>query len=141
MPRNMSFKSFTNNERVSFDPTDIKAFERLHTREVLQGENELMLAILKNAVEYFQKYLFAKSGMGQKLFQEAEEWFLEKNCCELFSFESICATLGLHPDYIRQGLMFWKEARFKEHSLRRGSRKKLVKIRVGHTSLRFSKTA
>jgi hypothetical protein len=141
VPRNLISESFANNERVSFDPTDTRAFEKLHAREVLQGENALMLAILENAVEYFQKYILAQNGMGQKLFQEAEEWFLEKNCDELFSFESVCETLELHPDYIRQGLMSWKEARRKEHALqeRRGGRK--AKTRIAHTSLRFSKTA
>ena len=29
-----------------------------------------------------------------KLFHEAEEWFLEKNSDQLFSFEYICETLG-----------------------------------------------
>jgi len=143
VPRNLISESFTNNERVSFDPTDIRAFERLHARQILQGENALMLAILENAVEYFQKYVLAQKGMGQKLFQEAEEWFLDKNCDELFSFESICEIFGLHPGYIRHGLMSWKEARRMEHSFqgRRGGRKKLAKTRVAHTSLRFSRTA
>jgi len=101
-----------------------------------------MLAILENAVEYFQKYVLAQKGMGQKLFQEAEEWFLDKNCDELFSFESICEIFGLHPDYIRHGLMSWKGARRKEHSLleRRWGRQKLAKARVAHTSLRFSRS-
>jgi len=142
VPRNLISESFTNNERVSFDPPDIRAFERLHARQILQGENALMLAILENAVEYFQKYVLAQNGMGQKLFQEAEEWFLDKNCDELFSFESICEIFGLHPDYIRHGLMSWKGARRKEHSLleRRWGRQKLAKARVAHTSLRFSRS-
>jgi len=143
VPRKFVSEFFTNNERVSFDPTDTRAFERLHTREVLEGENALMLAILENAVEYFQKYVLARNPRGKQLFQEAEEWFLEKNCAELFSFESICETLELHPDYIRQGLMSWMETRRKEHSFQAGraSQKKLAKTRVSPTSLRFSKTA
>jgi hypothetical protein len=116
MPRNLISESFTSNGG-SFDPTDIGSFERLHTREVLQGEGALMLAILENAVEYFQKYLFAQNEIGRKLFQEAEEWLLEKNADHFLSFESICETLELHPDYIREGLMSWKERRRKEHSL------------------------
>ena len=70
MPRNLISESFTNNERVSFDPTDIRAFERLHARQILQGENALMLAILENAVEYFQKYLFAQSRMDKSYFKK-----------------------------------------------------------------------
>ena len=119
MPRNLISESFTSNGG-SFDPTDIGAFERLHTREVLQGEGALMLAILENAVEYFQKYLFAQNEIGRKLFKEAEEWLLEKNADHFLSFESICETLELHPDYIREGLMSWKERRRKEHSLQAG---------------------
>ena len=102
-----------------------------------------MLAILENAVEYFQKYLFAQNDIGRKLFQEAEEWFLEKNADLFFSFESICETLELHPDYIREGLMSWKEKTRKEYSFQasRPSQKKCAKTRVSATSLRFPKTA
>ena len=98
---------------------------------------------LASAIQHFQKYVLSKDEKGKKLFQETEEWFLERDSDQLFSFEFVCETLELHPDYIRQGLMSWKEARRKEHSVegRRGGRKKLVKTRVAHTSLRFSRTA
>ena len=76
-----------------------------------------MLAVLESAVEDFQKYVLARKPRGKKLFQEAEEWFLEKDSDELFSFENICETLRLHPDYIRQGLMGWKEAKLKTLSV------------------------
>lgn len=68
-----------------------------------------MLAVLENAVEYFQKYILARKPSRKQLFQEAEEWFLDKDSEELFSFESICETLGLHPDHIRKDLLVWKE--------------------------------
>jgi len=94
-----------------------------------------MLAILENAVEYFQKYIFAQNDIGRKLFQEAEEWFLEKNADLFFSFESICETLELHPDYIREGLMSWKEKTLKGYFFQasRPSQKKLAKTRVSAT--------
>ena len=76
-----------------------------------------MLAVLESAVEDFQKYVLARKASGKMLFQEAEEWFLERDSEGLFSFENICETLRLHPDYIRQGLMVWKEARLKTHSV------------------------
>ena len=134
MLRNLISESSASNGG-SFDPTDIGAFERLHTREVLQGEGALMLAILENAVEYFQKYLIAQNDIGRKLFQEAEEWFLEKNADLFFSFESICETLELHPDYIREGLMSWKEKTLKGYFFQasRPSQKKLAKTRVSAT--------
>jgi hypothetical protein len=79
-----------------------------------------MLAVLESAVEDFQTYVLARNASGKKLFQQAEEWFLEKDSEELFSFGSICETLGLHPDYIRKGLLVWKEAKLKTPSVEVG---------------------
>ena len=81
--------------------------------------------------------------MGKQLFQEAEEWFLDKDGEVLFSFESICETLGLHPDQIRKGLLMWKEAKLKLSSIdaQRAGRPKLMRSRVNHPSIRLSKTA
>jgi hypothetical protein len=102
-----------------------------------------MLAVLESAVEDFQKYVLARNPSGKKLFQQAEEWFLEKNSDEFFSFESICETLALHPDHIRKRLMVWKEARLKTLSVEgpRQSRTKLHGARIRHPSARLSKTA
>ena len=102
-----------------------------------------MFAVLESAVEDFQKYFFARNRGTKKLFQETEEWLLEKDSDELFSFENICETLQLHPDYIRQGLMVWKEARLKTLLVEgyRQGRTKLHSNRIRHPSARLSKTA
>lgn len=106
------------------DPLDSEIIERLSKKNVREGEERLMLAVLASAIEYFQKYVRSKDENGRKLFREAEEWFLEKDSDQLFSFEYICETLGLHPDYVRQGLQSWKEAKRNELSVERhrGSR-------------------
>src|SRR4029077_13174481 len=96
---------------ISVDPADTGVIEQLFKKTLREGEERLMLAVLESAVEDFQKYVLARKPRGKKLFQEAEEWFLEKNSDELFSFENICDTLQLHPDYIRKGLLRWKEAK------------------------------
>jgi hypothetical protein len=59
--------------------------------------------VLESAVEYFQKYVLSRNLSDKKLFQEAEDWFLEKDNRALFSFESICQTLELHPEPIWKG--------------------------------------
>jgi hypothetical protein len=103
-----------------------------------------MLAVLESAVEDFQTYVLARHPGGKKLFQQAEEWFLEKDGSgALFSFESICETLQLHPDYIRQGLLLWKETRLKTSSAddQLAGRPKLAKSRIMHRAVRLSKTA
>ena len=128
---------------ISSDPLDNEIIERLFKKDIREGEEKLLLAVLSDAIEEFQKHVLSKDERGKKLSREVEEWFLEKDSDCLFSFEYICETLELHPDYIRQGLMSWKKAKLREHFLqgRREGRKKLVKTRVAHTSLRFSRTA
>ena len=128
---------------ISSDPLDNEIIEVLFKKDIREGEEKLMLAVLSDAIEQFQKHVLSKDERGKKLFRKVEEWFLEKDGDYVFSFENICETLELHPDYIRQGLMSWKEARRREHSLQtgRGGRKKSVKTQVAYTSLRFSRTA
>jgi hypothetical protein len=99
-----------NNGRILFDPTDTALVERLLKKKSREKEEALVLAILSDAIECYQKYLFAKDYKGRKLFQEAEAWILERNSDWLFSFDNVCELLCLQPDYIRQGLLCWKEA-------------------------------
>lgn len=103
---------------ASFDPVDGGVIERLYKKQIREGEEALMLAVLDSAVECFQKYVLAQREREKRLFREAEEWILEKNSDWFFSFENICETLELYPDYIRQGLLCWKEAKLKCHSAR-----------------------
>src|SRR5262245_2706823 len=96
---------------VSIDPINEEIIQGVYKKSIREGEERLMLAVLENAVEYFQKYVLARKPSGKQLFREAEEWFLDKDGEALYSFENICETLGLHPDPIRKGLMVWKEAK------------------------------
>ena len=45
----------------------------------LDRERLLMLAVLEDAVDCYQKYAITKEPRGQQLFVEAEEWALSKN--------------------------------------------------------------
>ena len=136
-------KAFGTDGWFSFDPADIGFIEAIYKKTIREGEERLMLAVLESAVEYFQKYVLARNPRGKQLFQEAEEWFLEKDSDELFSFESICETLGLHPDHIRKGLMVWKDSKLKLGSVAAqiAGRPKLAKNRVKYPSIKLSKTA
>jgi hypothetical protein len=116
--------------------------EAVYKKNIREGEERLILAVLESAVEDFQKYVLARNIRGKKLFQEAEEWFLDNDSEEAFSFKSICETLGLHPDHIRKGLV-WKEARLKTPSVEvhRQRRTKPRATRTRHVSVGLSKTA
>jgi hypothetical protein len=82
----------------------------------LEPEKKLMLAVLEDAIACFQKYIFSRDGKGKGLFQEAEEWIQEKNGESIFSFANVCDSLGFDPDYLRQGMARWKEAKLAERT-------------------------
>src|SRR4030095_5232541 len=144
MPRKVTYEqALVSHCWVALDPADTGVIEKLFKKDIREGEERLMLAVLENAVEYFQKYVLARKPRGKQLFQEAEEWFLDKDGEAVYSFESICETLGLHPDHIRKGLMVWKEAKLQLAYVdpQHASCPKLARGRVKHPSIRLSKTA
>ncbi len=88
--------------------------DSLHKRTRREAEEALILAVLEDAVDCFQKYLTARDRRGATLFREAEEWILGEDPDWPFSFEQICETLGIDPNYLRQELMRWKEKKLAE---------------------------
>lgn len=84
-------------------------FNTLHRKDGLGPEKTLMLAVLEDAIFCFQKYLFAQDKGERRLFREAQDWILEEDKEEPFSFETICEVLGIVPNYLRQGLLRWKQ--------------------------------
>jgi len=108
-------------ERVTslFQPDTLLPEQYLETfrrRFYLEPEKKLMLAVLEDAIACFQKYIFARDGKGKMVFQEAEEWVQERGGDWLFSFANVCETLGFDPEYLRQGIMQWKEQRLAERT-------------------------
>lgn len=84
-------------------------FATTKRKDHLEPEKKLLLAVLEDAIWCFQHCLLARDKKRRGLFNEAEEWMIEENSDSLFSFESICEVLGLNPQYVREGLMRWKE--------------------------------
>ena len=95
-----------------FQPDTLLPEEYLDTyrrKTYLEPEKRLMMAVLVDAVHCFQKYVSAQRPREKALFQEVEEWIIDKGSDWFFSFENICESLALDPDYLRKGLMQWKE--------------------------------
>ncbi|MGE0681979.1 MAG: hypothetical protein AB7P69_13905 [Candidatus Binatia bacterium] len=84
-------------------------FASLKQRSQACGERRLMAAILEDAIDCFQKYLWAKDNRSRNLRLEAESWFLSDDDSWPFSFINVCHALDLEPGFIRRGLMIWKE--------------------------------
>jgi hypothetical protein len=109
-----------NSALALIEPTDSGTVDSLFKRSIREGEQRLMLAVLENALEDFQKYVLATDKRGKELFQEAEEWIFETDSPSFYSFENICEHLQLAPDYVRRGFIRWKAAKL-EAELKRTS--------------------
>jgi hypothetical protein len=72
-----------------------------------EPEQVLLLAVLKDGIETFQRLLNAKTTAGKRQFRETEEWIWSDESDRVFSFIHVCEMLGLDPDYLRRGLRIW----------------------------------
>ena len=74
-----------------------------------QPECQLLWAVLEEAISTYIKYSTAKNRRGQRLFHEAEDWLFQDNYTWLCSFMNICSILDVEPNYLRNGLLHWRE--------------------------------
>lgn len=77
-------------------------------------EKKLMLAVLDDAILCYRKYRSANKGKERRLFREAQEWIFDEQDDRIFSFESVCACLGIDPGWIRKGLNQCKKQKLVE---------------------------
>jgi hypothetical protein len=101
-------------ERLSelFEPDillPIQYFAALKRKRFSCGEHRLLVAILQDAIECFQKHLHARDSKRRQLYVEAEAWIGAEEDDGTFSFENVCDLLGMNPDYLRQGLLAWRD--------------------------------
>lgn len=87
----------------------LQYFERMRRNASPEGEKKLLLAVLADAVGCFQKYSLAYDKKGRARFEDAEHWIMDESDDGVFSFNAVCELLEIDPDYLRRGLLKWKE--------------------------------
>lgn len=90
-------------ERIlpSIDPT---LFISDRSGRPASAEHRLMVAVLKDAVQTYQKYL--RQGAQPTIWLEARDWFLGRLDNDgVFSFKSVCEELGIEPSYFLRRLL------------------------------------
>lgn len=107
-------KSFGTEDRLSplFQPDTLisdEYFANYRRRIPLEPEKTLLLAVLEDGVRTFQDNIFAETGKKRVLLDEAREWLFTDGFEHVFSFNSVCTSLGIDPGYIRRGLKRWEE--------------------------------
>lgn len=107
-------KSFGAEDRLSplFQPDTLMSdeyFANYRRRIPLEPEKTLLLAVLEDGVRTFQDNIYAETGKKRVLLDEAREWLFSDGFEHVFSFNSVCSSLGIDPGYIRRGLKRWEE--------------------------------
>jgi len=105
--------ALTAEERIAslFQPDMLLSAQYFETlrRTHFEPEKRLMLALLEDAINCYQDNLISRSGKKKRLFEDTEQWVLRTDGDWIFSFDNVCDALGLNPEYVRQGLLRWKE--------------------------------
>jgi hypothetical protein len=95
----------------------IQYFAALKRKRFSSGEHRLLIAIMQDAVECFQKHIHARDSKRRQLYVDAESWISSDDYSGTFSFNNVCDLLGMSPEYLRQGLIDWRD---RERTRRRG---------------------
>ena len=75
-------------------------------------ERRLMIAVLEDAVSCLAKDPRRIPRQQRKSYEEAYRWINSSDSAEwVFSFTSVCETLGFDPGYLRRGLNTWAALR------------------------------
>ena len=86
-------------------------FARVYRSRPLSPERELMVAVLEEALADYQRCWKARDKKAMERFADAQAWVLESDSEWIFSFINCCEALGIEPDYLRQGLLRWNQAK------------------------------
>jgi hypothetical protein len=87
----------------------VQYFEILRRKVPIEPEIRLMWAILEDAIDSYRKHHSAQRGKPNGRLDEVESWIFDRGTDWLYSFDNICETLGINPQYLRGGLRRWKE--------------------------------
>ena len=80
-------------------------YDRVHRDDhQTRAVKRLMLAVLSDAVRCFRTYNNAPDCTGRLRFAETEAWFLDDKAEGPFAFVTICESLGIEPNCMREGI-------------------------------------
>jgi len=75
------------------------------------GTKQLMLAVLVDALHCLRTRAQGRIAIQRRSLAEAEAWIADRKGQGPFAFETICETLEINPDWLREGLREWRKQR------------------------------
>jgi hypothetical protein len=80
-------------------------YDRVHREDrETRAVKRLMLAVLSDAVRCFLAYADARDPAGRLRFAEVQAWILDHKAEGPFAFVTICESLGIEPNCLRNGI-------------------------------------
>jgi hypothetical protein len=109
----------------------------------LSGEQRLMLALLTDALNVYQKGALSRLTRQRRLFVDAERWIMADSADRnAFSFATVCDALGINPHLLRRRVIDWKHTVSGEHRRNALSRLRLkITPRERYTRSRINSPA
>ena len=93
----------------------------------LSGEQRLMLALLTDALNVYQKGALSRLTRPRRLYVDAERWILaERAESNTFSFTTVCDSLGINSELLRRRIIDWKHT----VSRNRGNSSSRLRLRI-----------
>jgi hypothetical protein len=75
----------------------------------LTGEQRLMLALLTDAINVYQKGALSRMTNARRLYVDAEQWILaDKTVGSALSFNTVCEAIGINAPVLRRRIIDWK---------------------------------
>lgn len=111
-------------------------YNREHNRDISMPVRRLMLAVLTDALDCLRgRAINARGSARRQEARRAAEWVEQDSDRYLFSFTSVCETLGIDPDALRETLKNWpaSEGRLASrfHVVSRRTRVRAQGVRAG----------
>jgi hypothetical protein len=97
--------------RFEADILAAQDFDRIYRSRPRSPERDLMLAILEEALNDYQRCCKARDRKARQRFADARAWILNTDPEWIFSFTNCCEVLGIQPDCLRRGLLRWKQGK------------------------------
>jgi hypothetical protein len=70
--------------------------------------HRLLLAVLEDAINCYQRHCRATKGWRRWQFLEAKEWLFDSNSTAFMSCQTVCESLGIEPALLRRSLRDWR---------------------------------
>jgi hypothetical protein len=81
----------------------------------LTGEQRLMLAMLTDAINVYQKGVLSHLTQARRLYVDAERWIMREGPAgDALPFDTVCEALGINSTLLRRRIIGWKHTVHRE---------------------------